>query len=498
MTDENNNINNFSDNASNDEGINEEEMKPIPEILDDEAFDFEEINKEGKKENEKETKNIDEDIKEINEEQNKNNDNKEYNNEEQIKKIEDKKDNNEDNNNEKKNRNIYVNDNAIEEEKVEYFPVDFLISEEEINSIDINIDSKNNIIDNEKTIPLKNNFFMTNLANKIKEKISTKKSLNDESKDNNIKNQKENKNEDKNKNQEEDEFEEMNEIEQISGLDDEDINNNLKENHQTSSERILGINTNLNKIESLKEDSNNNSFHSFSSSLNENIENKIEEIIDEENKENTFMKQMLVETNKHFIKEQRQQFEKLQEWGLKVIINILLNSKNRILQNVFYLIKYNRISFSKNRGKIIFKYYQKYREKIKNEFIKQYFLKFKIKSIEIRPREERILNLLDGLKIENLNVDILEKIEKLIQEKIANFKKAKKEEEEKIKKMKEEEEEKLKQIKNEEKNKNDKKNSKTNKKMHNIDNNIDESEIKDDLDLSIPPPPLTGLIPSSS
>ena len=68
---------------------------------------------------------------------------------------------------------------------------------------------------------------------------------------------------------------------------------------------MAGIKINLKKIDTLKEEEENNSFHSLSSSLNENIENKIVGIIESDNKENSFMKQMLVETNIHYIKEQR-------------------------------------------------------------------------------------------------------------------------------------------------------------------------------------------------
>ena len=84
-------------------------------------------------------------------------------------------------------------------------------------------------------------------------------------------------------------------------------------------------------MDNLNDDSLDLSFHSLSSSLNENIENKIGEIIETDNKVNSFMKQMLVETNKHYIKEQRQQSEKLQEWGLKVIYNIQLINKNSLI-----------------------------------------------------------------------------------------------------------------------------------------------------------------------
>ena len=442
MNEENNeNINNISNNFSNEDEINEEEMQPIPEISDDEDLELEINFNEEKKDNNKE-----------------NNKNKEI----------------------KSKENISLKESLNEEEKIEFFPIDFLISNEEINSIDINIDSKNqiNTDENNNSDVLKNNFFLTNLASKIKQSISRGNSLKEE----NIKNNNINNNKIENKSQEEeDEFEEIDKIEPISGLEEVE-NSKIQENTQKNSKK-----TETSKEEDLE----NNSFHSLSSSLNENIENKIGQIIDTDNKENSFMKQMLVETNIHYIKEQRQQSEKLQEWGLKVIINILMNSKNRIVQKCFYLIKYSRISLEKNRGKIIFKYYEKYREKRIKEFIKKYFIKFRIKAIELKPREERILDLIKGLNIDDKNIESFSKIEKLIKEKIDYYNKLK--EEEKIKLINEEKTDNLvnkneekKELENKEEIENKEEKS---KKLVNIDNNISESENKKNSLVPTPPPP---------
>ena len=123
MNEENNeNINNISNNFSNEDEINEEEMQPIPEISDDEDLELEINFNEEKKDNNKE-----------------NNKNKEI----------------------KSKENISLKESLNEEEKIEFFPIDFLISNEEINSIDINIDSKNqiNTDENNNSGVLKNNFF---------------------------------------------------------------------------------------------------------------------------------------------------------------------------------------------------------------------------------------------------------------------------------------------------------------------------------------------------
>ena len=444
MSDEKNeNIENLSENFINGE---EEEMKPIPGILDDE----EEFNIES--------------------------------------------------NDKKENLDIENKDNLSKASN----------SNEEINNIDLNLENINDNNVNKKE-PLKNNFFLTNPIEKLDNNNSENKEKINDKENNNLEEF-----EGEKEGGEEDEFDKIDEIEQISDLEneEEDINKSKDNNHE-SSNRLLGIKSNLKKVDNINDDSLDLSFHSLSSSLNENIENKIGEIIETDNKVNSFMKQMLVETNKHYIKEQRQQSEKLQEWGLKVIFNILLGNKNRIIQNAFYIIKFSRISLSKNREKIIFKYYQKYRLKAQNEFIKKNFIKFKIKSIELKPREERILDLIKGINVNLNNIENIQKIEKLIDEKINVFNESKKEEEEKNKKeqeeltksedikmeTKEESHEKqiienkendkvnqIQEVKEENNNIEQKTEIKEDKKvMHNIDNN--ESEPEQKANLTIPPPP---------
>ena len=447
MSDEKNeNIENLSENFINGE---EEEMKPIPGILDDE----EEFNIES--------------------------------------------------NDKKENLDIENKDNLSKASN----------SNEEINNIDLNLENINDNNDNNvnKKEPLKNNFFLTNPIEKLDNNNSENKEKINDKENNNLEEF-----EGEKEGGEEDEFDKIDEIEQISDLEneEEDINKSKDNNHE-SSNRLLGIKSNLKKVDNINDDSLDLSFHSLSSSLNENIENKIGEIIETDNKVNSFMKQMLVETNKHYIKEQRQQSEKLQEWGLKVIFNILLGNKNRIVQNAFYIIKFSRISLSKNREKIIFKYYQKYRLKAQNEFIKKNFIKFKIKSIELKPREERILDLIKGINVNLNNIENIQKIERLIDEKINVFNESKKEEEEKNKKeqeeltksedikmeTKEESHEKqiienkendkvnqIQEVKEENNNIEQKTEIKEVKKvMHNIDNN--ESEPEQKANLTIPPPP---------
>ena len=448
LDEKNENIENLPENFINDE---EEEMKPIPGILDDE----EEFNIE--------------------------------------------------NNDKKENLDFEKKENFSKASN----------SNEEINNINLNLENINdNDNDNyaKKNEPMKNNFFLTNPIDKIDNNNSESKEKNNNNQENNNLEEFEGEKE----GGEEDEFDKIDEIEQISDLEgeEEDINKS-KGNNQESSNRLLGIKSNLKKVDNLNDDSLDLSFHSLSSSLNENIENKIGEIIETDDKVNSFMKQMLVETNKHYIKEQRQQSEKLQEWGLKVILNILLGNKNRIVQNAFYIIKFSRISLSKNREKIFFKDYQKYRLKAQNEFIKKNFIKFKIKSIELKPREERILDLIKGIKANLNNIENIQKIEKLISEKINIFNELKKEEEEKNKKEQEEitksednkmetkeesheqqilenkeneENEKVNQIleaKKENKNIEQKEEIKEDKKvLRNIDNN--ESEPEKNINLSIP------------
>ena len=463
MSKKNENIDNSPNYNLDYSDVDEEEIKPIPELSDEEEFITQDYKDQNKNDNEK------------------NNENKEN---------KDNKDNKE---------NIILKENLDEEDKTDYFPINFLISNEEINSININFDNNtklnNDSNNNNNKGKSKNKFsFLTNIAQKIKEKISNQYI----SKEDNVSNNYYNNNIEENNNfkdnksfeEEEDEFEEMEE--HLSYFEDL-YKDKLGQNNQNINFRLSGIKENIKKIDKVDDNSMSDSFHSLYSSLNQNIENTIEEIIiNDGNKQDGFMKQMLVETSKHYIKEQRQQFEKLQEWGLKVIINILLSNKIRIAQNAFYLIKYSRMSLKKNKERIFFKYYQKYRKKVKNEFIKKFFTKFKIKTIELKPREERIFELIKGLNIKDNNLENIKKIEKIIKEKILSFNKTKEEENNNIIKEKElyckVEKNKLKPVnrtKEEPNNINQNKEKKEEKKLYNIDNNTSETETTNS---SIPPP----------
>ena len=117
---------NISNIFSNEEELEEEEIKPIPEISDAEEFYIDNIYKEYKIEN-----------KEI-------------------------KENNQDNIIEAKD-NLSLKKSFTEDDKEDFFPIDYLISKEEINSIniDFNIKNKINKNDNDKNNnkPLNSYFF---------------------------------------------------------------------------------------------------------------------------------------------------------------------------------------------------------------------------------------------------------------------------------------------------------------------------------------------------
>ena len=127
-------------------------------------------------------------------------------------------------------------------------------------------------------------------------------------------------------------------------------------------ENILTKDTELNDEDFQKDDF---IYDSLSSSLNETIEHQIDGFIDDNNEKetNTFMKQMLVETNKHYIKEQRQQTEKFKQWGIKVIYNIITNHIILNLQKSFSNIKFNKKQLIDKKGKNLFRCYEKYKKK---------------------------------------------------------------------------------------------------------------------------------------
>ena len=490
MSNENEKIADIANNNSLDLDIEEEEIKPIPELLDEEELIIEDCNN-NNKQNENQYKNDD---------------------------------------------NILLKENSIEDNKIDYFPINDIIPNEEIDNIDINIDNSikinnnsNNIINNSKGKIINKFSFLTHIANKIKDKISKNSYITNNNDKDNVKNKDKSKdfifnnddNDDVNVNssienksfgeeEEEDElFEEMDE--HFSYFEEKNKNKNKDNNNMYRKIPVPAIEKNKKEKKIFFDNDNNslykyNSFYSLSSSLNEDIENTIAEIIETDNndKQSSFMKQMLVETNKHYIKEKIQQIEKIQEWGLKVIFNILLSNKNRIVQNAFYMIKYNRMSLMKNKEKNLINFYKKYRTKVQNEFIKKYFTKFKIRTIELKPREERIYDLIKGLNIDTKNIEIVKKIERLINDKTLCFNKKKEEgdinkknkdkdsyyklENNKIKNINKNKEEQTNNI-----NQNKDKDKKEEKKLINIDNNISETETTSNS--LIPPPPPPPLFP---
>ena len=143
MSDENEKIENITNNISDDIDIEEEEIKPIPEILDDDELLIEDDNN---KQNENNYKNDD---------------------------------------------NITYKENSIDYNKTDYFPINFIISNEEIDNININIDKSfkiNNNSNNYKGKSINTFSFLINIAKKIKDKISKNKYItnttdNDKSKD---------------------------------------------------------------------------------------------------------------------------------------------------------------------------------------------------------------------------------------------------------------------------------------------------------------------------
>jgi len=160
---------------------------------------------------------------------------------------------------------------------------------------------------------------------------------------------------------------------------------------------------------------------SLSSSLNESIENKIGGLINDENLESSFLKQMLIETNKHYIKDQMNNEDKLKNSCAHVINNtILMNIYNKKLY-CFLMIKFYKKKVFKNKGNIIFKCYEKFRNKIKNNILLKYFNRFKIICINSKPKVERIIELIESLEINNGNINEARNINKYILNKITQF-----------------------------------------------------------------------------
>ena len=290
-----------------------------------------------------------------------------------------------------------------------------LINLPKVNKNNIN---KNN--DNKK----ENNEDKIEKEEKKENKETKVKSINEEKEDNKKTEKPEDKNNIPNNMLSDDELN-CEEIEQISDIDDVNVekqtddNTNNEENKEKIEkkeiENIVTKETELNDDDSL--------YDSLSSSLNENIENQIGGFIDDnnENDSNTFMKQMLVETNKHYIKEQRQQTEKLKQWAIKDIYNIISNNIILKLQKSFFNIQNSKKQLIEKKGNNFFRCYEKYKTKFKKECLKKYFFKLKIKSIELKPKIEKIIDLITELSITNENIETAKKIKTSISKKITEF-----------------------------------------------------------------------------
>jgi len=240
-----------------------------------------------------------------------------------------------------------------EENNQDLYPMDYLISKDEIDNMEINIINS----DENKNGTDSKFMFFTNLANKIRTGIQNKKLLLEqkiselfkyneyfEEKDKEVE---ENDSEEEGEGEEEDEYEDINEIEEIPYA---------KEKYK------------------IKRDSKNESFYSLSSSLYE------ESVHENAIKRNSFVKPKIIDKDQPYI-------EKVQKWGLRVIFNIILSNKNRIVQNSFYKIKLFSIFSPKKRDKKLYIIYHKYETKAKNELVKQYFRRYKIKANELKSQE---------------------------------------------------------------------------------------------------------------
>ena len=211
--------------------------------------------------------------------------------------------------------------------------------------------------------------FFSNLANKIRTGIKSKKLLLEQkiseflNYNNEYFEEKEKELEEENDSEDgEDEYEDINEIEEIPYIKEyTDISQN-KFDKKDRSKYIIN------------RDYKNESFYSLSSSLYEDsaYENGI--------KKNSSIKPKLNEKDQYYI-------EKMQKWGLRFIYNIILNNKIRIVQNSFYKIKLVSISSPKKRDKIFYRLYHKYEKKYQNELVKQHFIRYKIKVIELKSQE---------------------------------------------------------------------------------------------------------------
>ena len=258
-----------------------------------------------------------------------------------------------------------LNEKSNEENNQDLYPMDYLLSKDEIDNMEINIINS----DENKNGAGSKFMFFSNLANKIRTGIKSKKLLLEQkiseflNYNNEYFEEKEKELEEENDSEDgEDEYEDINEIEEIPYIKEyTDISQN-KFDKKDRSKYIIN------------RDYKNESFYSLSSSLYEDsaYENGI--------KKNSSIKPKLNEKDQYYI-------EKMQKWGLRFIYNIILNNKIRIVQNSFYKIKLVSISSPKKRDKIFYRLYHKYEKKYQNELVKQHFIRYKIKVIELKSQE---------------------------------------------------------------------------------------------------------------
>lgn len=258
-----------------------------------------------------------------------------------------------------------LNVKSNEENDQDLYPMDYLLSKDEIDNMEINIINS----DENKNGAGSKFMFFSNLANKIRTGIKSKKLLLEQkiseflNYNNEYFEEKEKELEEENDSEDgEDEYEDINEIEEIPYIKEyTDISQN-KFDKKDRSKYIIN------------RDYKNESFYSLSSSLYEDsaYENGI--------KKNSSIKPKLNEKDQYYI-------EKMQKWGLRFIYNIILNNKIRIVQNSFYKIKLVSISSPKKRDKIFYRLYHKYEKKYQNELVKQHFIRYKIKVIELKSQE---------------------------------------------------------------------------------------------------------------
>ena len=258
-----------------------------------------------------------------------------------------------------------LNVKSNEENDQDLYPMDYLLSKDEIDNMEINIINS----DENKNGAGSKFMFFSNLANKIRTGIKSKKLLLEQkiseflNYNNEYFEEKEKELEEENDSEDgEDEYEAINEIEEIPYIKEyTDISQN-KFDKKDRSKYIIN------------RDYKNESFYSLSSSLYEDsaYENGI--------KKNSSIKPKLNEKDQYYI-------EKMQKWGLRFIYNIILNNKIRIVQNSFYKIKLVSISSPKKRDKIFYRLYHKYEKKYQNELVKQHFIRYKIKVIELKSQE---------------------------------------------------------------------------------------------------------------